>query len=432
MTDVPRNSTTCKGEYAIVHILVLIFGISTWIGINAIYVQLPVIINASPEGWTLPAYLVLVIQAANVGPLFYSILKYFRYKINEPWWILCLLFSGTCAMGLLTFFHSETTAINEVEHSLALFILTFFNALVGCFSSVLFMPYLYNFSKNYLVTYFIGEGLSGVLPSIIALIQGAEDIPECTASKNDTTDTSDIGLKFSSSNYFLSIFCILFLSLIAFSVLEYSSFVKNIRSLSQSTNSVFNETQIKETNEKSVICTNDEDLTKQMQSYLFLLLALCCFFGNGFLPSIQSYSCLPYGNLAYTLTITFAQFANPFVCLLAFWFIVTDIKIISCLSIICLISGSYVIYLALMSPTPPLRDTIFGIFLVVISWTLLIGFISYLKLTIVSVFRNATFPKMLFSAGAAMQIGSASGAAVSFILINLTNYFQMHDSCATL
>lgn len=75
-------------------------------------------------------------------------------------------------MGFLSFFYSEKTVIADNEYSLLLFVLTFFNALVGCFSSILFMPYLRNFNIKFLTSYFIGEGLSGVLPSIIALIQG--------------------------------------------------------------------------------------------------------------------------------------------------------------------------------------------------------------------------------------------------------------------
>ncbi|XP_076667007.1 solute carrier family 52, riboflavin transporter, member 3-A [Andrena cerasifolii] len=448
-TDVNVYEEKCR---VIVHALITIFGISTWIGINGIYIQVPVLINTSPESWTLPAYLVLVIQSANVGPLFYTILKHFRYKINEPWWILCLLFSGACAMGLLTFFYSERTVIGGVEHSLALFILTFFNALVGCFSSVLFMPYLLNFNENYLVSYFVGEGLSGVLPSIVALIQGIGDNSECETSKNDTTNSTGFGLKFSPNDYFLFIFVILFLSLTAFIILEYSSFVRNKNSVHRSSvNSTFNEAQVnvpddccniraqnvkhsslKEINKNPIICDNSEGLTKQMRYYLFLLLGICCFFSNGFFPSIQSYSCLPYGNVAYKLSITFAQFANPLACLLAFWFVVSDIKVINYLSTVCLIIGSYVTCLALMSPTPPLQDTKLGVFLVVVSWTVLIGLISYLKLIIVSLFRNTMLPKMLFDAGAIMQVGSASGAIFSFVAINFTGYFQVHDVCTKL
>lgn len=430
MTNVTQNSKSQNGKsYIAVHILVILFGVSAWIGINGIFIQTPVLINTSPEGWALPAYLVLVIQTANIGPFFYTILQYFHCKINEPWWILCLLVWGTSAMGLLTFFYSTKTLIAGDEYSLVLFILTFFNALVGCFSSVLFMPYLRNFSEKFLISYFIGEGLSGVLPSLIALVQGIGDNLECAIFKNDT-DTVSFGLNFSPSEYFLSIFAILFLSLTAFAILEYTSIV-------QKEEQAFNETEAEDVErvkrysleENSFDHEDSEKLTKQTRKYLFTLLGICCFLSNGFFPSIQSYSCLPYGNVAYKLSVTFAQFANPIACLLAYWLKVSNLKVINYLSAACLVTGTYVTYLALMSPFPPLLATKLGAFLVVLSWTLLIGFISYLKLVIVSVFRNTMLPNILFNTGVFMQIGSATGAIFSFVTINFTNYFEIHDNC---
>lgn len=38
---------------------------------------------------------------------------------------------------------------------------------------------------------------------------------------------------------------------------------------------------------------------------------------NGVLPSVQSYSCLPYGNTAYHLSATLSSMANPLACIVA-------------------------------------------------------------------------------------------------------------------
>lgn len=440
MTDIPQVSNRCHKETYIVHFLIILFGISAWIGINGIFIQIPVLITTSPEGWTLPAYLVLAIQAANFGPLLYAILQYFQCKLNEPWLILCLLVSGTSAMGLLSFFYSEKIIIAGDEYCLVLYVLTFFNALVGCFSSVLFMPYFRNFNERCLTSYFIGEGLSGVLPSVIALIQGIGDTLECAIFKNNSNIESphSFDLYFPPNVYFLFISVILFLSLTAFAILEYFLDVQNTKQFHNTSSIVLNEKQANVSHDHYLngtqkvdhyLINNDRLLTKQTQNYLFTLLGIFCFLSNGFFPSIQSYSCLPYGSIAYKLSITFAQFANPFVCLLAFWLKVSNVKVINFLSVICLIVGSFVTYLALMSPSPPLQATKLGIFLVIISWVILIGLTSYLKLIIVSVFRTTVLPNILFKAGVIMQIGSASGAIFSFITINFTNYFEMHDDC---
>lgn len=41
---------------------------------------------------------------------------------------------------------------------------------------------------------------------------------------------------------------------------------------------------------------------------------------NGLLPSVQTYSCMPYGNLAYHLSAALASVANPVACTIAMFF----------------------------------------------------------------------------------------------------------------
>ena len=46
----------------IVYVLVMLFGISSWIDINGLFVELPLMVNVLPEGWNLPSYISLIIQ----------------------------------------------------------------------------------------------------------------------------------------------------------------------------------------------------------------------------------------------------------------------------------------------------------------------------------------------------------------------------------
>ena len=50
---------------------------------------------------------------------------------------------------------------------------TFFLALVDCTSSVTFLPFMSRLPTYYLTTFFVGEGLSGLLPALVALAQGS-------------------------------------------------------------------------------------------------------------------------------------------------------------------------------------------------------------------------------------------------------------------
>lgn len=443
-----------KCGHTVIHLLVILFSVSTWIGVNGIFIELPLLINIAPEGWNLPAYIVIVTQSANVGPAIYTFLCKKKYELNESLCILCLLCLQILAMGLLIFFYDKTTVIGDEKHSLILLVSVFFNALVGCFSSVLFMPYFRDFDDIYIVSYFIGEGLSGVLPSIVALIQGVGERLECNTTEIIPLDASYV--KFPGQYYFLFLTLVLVLSLVAFIILQYSPFVQSRKNLSDDPN-FFTQTKVqlvdyKQHNELDV-STNiwyiDHALPKRENNdancslfkkannlymfrkiYLYILIGICCFFSNGFLPSIQSYSCLPYGHLAYQLSITCAQFVNPLACFLTFWLKVSDIKIINCLFLICLIAGCYVICVALLSPAPPLQRSTIGVGLIILFWIILSGVISYLKLIIVSLLKHISSSKALFDIGIVMQAGSASGAITSFVLINFTDFFKVYDSCS--
>lgn len=79
----------------------------------------------------------------------------------------------------LALFWDQTSYIGDEEHSTALFILVFFLATVDCTSSVLFLPFMAIFRAIYLNSYLIGEGLSGFLPSLVALAQGVGGNPYC-------------------------------------------------------------------------------------------------------------------------------------------------------------------------------------------------------------------------------------------------------------
>jgi riboflavin transporter 2 len=52
-------------------------------------------------------------------------------------------------------------------------------------------------------------------------------------------------------------------------------------------------------------------------TFIFVVLAWVNALTNAVLPSVQSYSCLPYGNQAYHLAATMAAVANPVACFIA-------------------------------------------------------------------------------------------------------------------
>lgn len=43
-------------------IFLIVFGVSSWLAINGLWMELPSLVNVLPEGWNLPAYLSIIIQ----------------------------------------------------------------------------------------------------------------------------------------------------------------------------------------------------------------------------------------------------------------------------------------------------------------------------------------------------------------------------------
>ena len=163
-----------------VDILAILFGISSWISINGLWVELPLLVERLPEKWTLASYLSIIVQLANIGPITIGLTRLACHgKVPMTWIIIFLLGIGTISSLLLVPFWNRTAFIGSNEHSMALFILVFFLSLVDCTSSVLFLPFMGVFKDIYLNSYLVGEGMSGFVPSIAALVQGVGGNPYC-------------------------------------------------------------------------------------------------------------------------------------------------------------------------------------------------------------------------------------------------------------
>ncbi|XP_049815790.1 solute carrier family 52, riboflavin transporter, member 3-B-like [Schistocerca nitens] len=456
----------------LVDILAILFGIGTWIAVNGLFVQLPLLVQTQPEGWNLPSYICIIIQIANIGPLLYAILqKTFPGVLRDSIIIYAILLIGTVALLLLPFLYKETTYIDGEEHSTALLALSFFIALVGCTSSVLFMPFMRNYKEMYLISYFVGEGLSGFLPSIVALVQGVGGNPICVnqtlTNSSNQNGNSEVTLvpytpppNFSTTAFLFFLFGTLFISTISFALLNNLQTCKDEKVPSPDKNTSRQREKASDTQEESGLndgllsqqsaCEELKDLcttptTEVFQqpremmavtatlspcSYycLMFLMAWVCAFGNGIFPSIQSYSCLPYGNIAYHLSVTLSSMANPVACFLGFFLPYSSIRAISFLTAFSTVFAIYIGITAVMSPTPPLVGYPSGEFLVVTSWILFTGGISYIKMSIASLFRREE-GRALVWCGAAQQMGSAVGSVVIFILVNYSDIFHSYSPC---
>jgi len=112
-------------------------------------------------------------------------------------------------------------------------VLVFFLASVDCSSRVLYLPFMARFQPIYLSSYFIGEGLSGFVPSIVALIQGTGGNPECRTVVNENGTEEIVAHipdpRFSVDTFFYSLFGFTLISACAFYALNLDGVTKSAR-----------------------------------------------------------------------------------------------------------------------------------------------------------------------------------------------------------
>ncbi|XP_037502455.2 solute carrier family 52, riboflavin transporter, member 3-B-like, partial [Rhipicephalus sanguineus] len=139
----PQRPASSRWARILVSICSLLFGVSAWVSVNGLWVQMPLLVPVLPEGWNLGSVLVIVIQVANVGPLVYT-LAWSHLGIRSS--VHATLFVGLAASVLMVFFWRRTVG----EHSVAFIALAFFLACVDCTSSVLYMPFMARYPPQFL------------------------------------------------------------------------------------------------------------------------------------------------------------------------------------------------------------------------------------------------------------------------------------------
>lgn len=475
-----RDIFKCNNTNPIVYILVALFGIGSWIDINGLWVELPVIVPHLPEGWKLPSYLSIIIQVANIGPLFVTCMYIFcKKKMNERMAVYLVLGIGAVACLLLSFFWKETVFFAGEMRSMALLVLQFFLALTDCTTSVLFLPFMSSFKAEYITAYYIGEGLSGLIPSVVALGQGVGQLTCANVSQtNSTTNETSYSIqpiyhdaKFSVEEFFYFLFGMLVVSILSFTILNYVPYCKkekvkhqdDYEEVSESSNKtnvassyeLYNgeTTQSSDTfsnpsalNSRSHLVKRNKELAvnsntvevstvyfrEAISSQQFILLIFItgwvnCI-TNGALPSLQTYSTLPYGNDAYHLSATLSNIANPLACFVAFFVTAKTSLTISILTLLGTALSGYITFTAVESPNPVLHNSRAGSAIVVTAWVLNTFLMSYVKVSIAALFRQEG-KKALLWVGGISQVGSAIGALVTFLLVNVYNVFVSAPVC---
>lgn len=386
-----------------VFILISIYSISSWADVVGLWVEMPLMINELPEGWSLPSYMSLVIQLTNIGPFVYFVGSkiYSRQKkatgndIHNKMDIIlsfAIISVEIVSIFLMSLFWNTTSFLGGQNRSMPLLLLLCCSGICSCLSSLVFLPYMARYPEHYISAYYLGNGLCGIIPGLIGLLQGVGEEPICvnatmfaSESNGNITyeDPQQVQLmpKYLPPNFsvqlYLIIICVLLVtSLISFYCLNYTKLVQHQLTKiefdkNQRNFAMMNEgenQQSEEPTETGKPMAEINTNSKQSASDIVYLLAMtgivnAVFYGA--IPSILPFSCLPYGNVTYNLSLRLSYIVGALASISTLYLSEPNIKVMTSIASVGLLSSVYHMVLALQSPHPILRHEISGPFLVV-------------------------------------------------------------------
>jgi len=198
-----RNFSS-RMNFFVAYLTFFVFGLSPWLLVNALYLELPIFIENISEGASIVVFMSSAIQLANIVAFFFV------------WWQTrhsplpySLSISGIIVLAIIDsflvgcFWDVEVNILNSM-HSVTLLVWTFLAGCVGCLSMVIFFPFASQYDPVLISATSTGMGCNGLLASLIALIQ------------NPGSNTQP---RFSVFVYFLLFTLVLFLSLGSFLII---------------------------------------------------------------------------------------------------------------------------------------------------------------------------------------------------------------------
>lgn len=400
-----KRTQLCSVDFnLIVYVLVIIFGMGSWIAVNGLWVELPILVNEAPEGWSLPSYIVILVQIANIGPLVYTLVNRLVPKhFNEKHGVYFIVIIGAAACLMLVFLWKKTAYVAGAERSIGLFVCVFLLALVDCTSSVVFLAYMSILKPLYIPALFIGNGMSGFVPGVVALGQNVGETLCLNKPINSSTNQTKVVAEYVQPNFpiedfFYVLFGLMLLCGVAFTFLHYLPYCKkhhvsiatefdgksgNMEAMNKVVTLSYTKTdsegvkrkpKLKESGFVVIDKSEKEDNEKvdatisvTQGDFIVLMILTTALNGvkNGVITSISSYATLPYGDTAFLLAATLMSIIDPIACGVAFFLTVKSVWAISLVVLVAFGLTAYVVAIASYSPDPPMADETIGIVLIV-------------------------------------------------------------------
>lgn len=367
-----NQSRTFQTRNRSVDILAILFGLTSYIGLSAAYLQWPLIGMQPIE----PLHTLIIIAVTSALSLFYVIhQQYATQKCNENRLIYISLACNCLTALAMAFFHRCTIQIGDNIYYLAFLLCTFLFALIAAMSSVLFLPWMGRFRECYLIAYVFGQSLYEIVPFALRCIQGVTNasINYANVVINVTHPMATLVkpiLHFSSEQYFFMIFATIAIGSIAFVFLDKLRICR--KEFAPGNIIQGNEYYYSDCDKYDIangkIPENVFDLSVLRMAQLFVILICIGFLMNAFNPIMVSLSASSYGQQTMDIALDAITVANSIGAFLALFIPHTSIGWVenSCIAIAIILIA--IVHIAMKSPVPPFVGTFWGSFLIVCSF----------------------------------------------------------------
>eukprot|EP01127_Copromyxa_protea_P000086 TRINITY_DN10088_c0_g1_i2.p1 TRINITY_DN10088_c0_g1~~TRINITY_DN10088_c0_g1_i2.p1 ORF type:complete len:402 (-),score=51.76 TRINITY_DN10088_c0_g1_i2:83-1288(-) len=166
----PDNNNTSNLPSWVTFFLFFLVGTPGWMLVNALYLQLPILMIDTPESYGIAAYLVVGIQFGNLLGFFCAILQSYT-KLRSPSLIIVILLFTLAVDVLLGLKWESTVEIGGKERSIWLLVLLVCSGGIGSLSTVVMYPFASVYGTLQITGLSTGMGLNGFFLSLLALLQ---------------------------------------------------------------------------------------------------------------------------------------------------------------------------------------------------------------------------------------------------------------------
>ena len=453
----------------ITYVLFVLLGVGTWSAINGVFFETPVLSAILPECHRLTTYIVIIVQVANIGPVIYLAIKGCmnmagrNTEFLDTVAIYCVLSLVLISCVLLSIFWQKQVRFNESNVSISFFLLAACIALSSNASAILFIPFLAAYPGIYLSALFVGEGLSGLVPSLWGLVQGSPTAVNCSYAVYPPE------VRFGPSFYFVVLVILAILSITGFSLLHilpapqnekskiefrqlsdlnlskghsrhftYRPAKKNRRTgwcaFTSSSTTDWHQNSIEscESNHYQLDSLKDASptLPTQENKTIWLCVFLIVMFIISGLSNSILFAFMPYYTIPYSMD-TFYWTINLYFISMTIWSLCGGIFYSKHKSLYPVLTSVYIaiavwlIFLAKTSPEVPMHGTGFGGFQVVFLSIVAGGIVGYVKVGVAITTRSMGGEFYLLLLGIVTQLGALIGSLIAFIVIIVTRTFHL-------